>query len=102
MVDPTEETVVVVGGKYLDQLDKVMETVDQIRYETKKVPSAVFLFPDEKFDIDLHKLNITRRDVFSPTLVTLNVVSAFYLKIISRRFMHHAKYSAPQEELCLR
>ena len=73
MVDPTEETVVVVGGKYLDQLDKVMETVDQIRYETKKVPSAVFLFPDVKFDIDLHKLNITRRDVFSPTLVTLNV-----------------------------
>ena len=34
-VDPTEETVVVVGGKYLDLMDKVMDTVDQIRWETK-------------------------------------------------------------------
>ena len=75
-VDPTEETVVVVGGKYLDQLDKVMDTVDQIRKQTWRVPSSVFLFSDEKFDIDLHKLNITRRDVFSPTLVTLNLVSS--------------------------
>ena len=30
-----EETVVVVGGKYLDLMDKVMDTVDQIRWETK-------------------------------------------------------------------
>ena len=101
MVDPTEETVVVVGGKYLDQLDKVMENVDHIRYETKKVPSAVFLFPDEKFDIDLHKLK--RRVLPHPGNSQRSVVlPAFYLKIISRRFMHHAKYSAPKEELCLR
>ena len=72
-VDPTEETVVVVGGKYLDQLDKVMDTVDQIRRQTWRVASSVFLFSDEKFDIDLRKLNITRRDVFSPTLVTLSM-----------------------------
>ena len=35
----------------------------------KKVPSAIFLFPDDKFDIDLNKLNTTNRDVYSPTLV---------------------------------
>lgn len=66
--DPTLATVVMVGGKELDNLDLVMETLDRIRIETRRVPSAVFLFPDKKRDVDLNKLNLTR-DVFSPILV---------------------------------
>ena len=69
--DSTQETVVVVGGKYLAQLDQVLDTLDFIRKETLRVPSAVFLLPDEKFDVDLNKVNVSLRDVYSPALVRL-------------------------------
>ena len=69
--DPTEETIVVVGGKYLAQLDLVLDTVDSIRRETERVPSAVFLLADDKFDVDLLKVNVSLRDVYSPALVRL-------------------------------
>ena len=69
--DPTEETIVVVGGKYLAQLDLVSDTVDSIRQETERVPSAVFLLTDDKFDVDLLKVNVSLRDVYSPALVRL-------------------------------
>ena len=61
----------VVGGKYVQQLNQVMEMVDQIRLETERVPSAVFIFPDEKYDVGLDKIDLTTRDVFSPTMVCL-------------------------------
>ena len=72
--DPTEETIVVVGGKYLAQLDMVLDTVDSIRRETpsERVPSAVFLLTDDKFDVDLLKMNVSLRDVYSPALVRLH------------------------------
>ena len=69
--DPTEETIVVVGGKYLAQLDMVLDTVDSIVNDTQRVPSAVFLLTDDKFDVDLLKVDVTLRDVFSPALVRL-------------------------------
>ena len=61
----------VVGGKYLAQLDQVLDTLDFIRKETLRVPTAVFLLPDEKFDVDLNKVNVSLRDVYSPALVRL-------------------------------
>ena len=69
--DPTEETIVVVGGKYLAQLDMVLDTVDAIRQKTERFVSAVFLLTDDKFDVDLSKMNVSTRDVFSPALVRL-------------------------------
>ena len=69
--DPTEETIVVVGGKYLAQLDMVLDTVDSIVNDTQRVPSAVFLLTDDKFDVDLLKVNVSLRDVYSPALVRL-------------------------------
>ena len=48
---------------------KMLELIlDRIRIETSRVPAAVFLFPDAKYDVDLNRLNLTR-DVFSPILV---------------------------------
>ena len=70
--DPTQETIVVVGGKYLAQLDLVLDTVDDIRIWTERVPSAVFLLADDKFDVDLLKVNASHRDVYSPALVRLH------------------------------
>ena len=69
--DPTEETIVVVGGKYLAQLDMVLDTVDAIRQKRERFVSAVFLLTDDKFDVDLSKMNVSTRDVFSPALVRL-------------------------------
>ena len=69
--DPTEETIVLVGGKYLAQLDMVLDTVDAIRQKTERVASAVFLLTDDKFDVDLSKMKVSTRDVFSPALVRL-------------------------------
>ena len=69
--DPTQETLVVVGGEDLAQLDLVLDTVDSIRRETERVPSAVFLLTDDKFDVDLLKVNVSLRDVYSPALVRL-------------------------------
>ena len=63
--DPTEETIVVVGGKYLAQLDLVLDTVDSIRNDTQRVPSAVFLLADDKFDVDLLKVKVSLRDIYS-------------------------------------
>ena len=48
----------VVGGMYLAQLDLVSDTVDSIRQETERVPSAVFLLTDDKFDVDLLKVAV--------------------------------------------
>ena len=70
--DSTQETVVVVGGKYLAQLDLVLDTVDAIRRQTERVPSAAFLLTDDKFDVDLLKVNVSLRDVYSPALVRLH------------------------------
>ena len=61
----------VVGGEDLAQLDLVLDTVDSIRRETERVPSAVFLLTDDKFDVDLLKVNVSLRDVYSPALVRL-------------------------------
>ena len=48
---------------------KLLElTLDRIRIETSRVPAAVFLFPDAKYDVDLNRLTLTR-DVYSPILV---------------------------------
>ena len=70
-IDPTEETVVLVGEKYLAQLDMVLDTVDAIRQKTERFVSAVFLLTDDKFDVDLLKVNVSLRDVYSPALVRL-------------------------------
>ena len=71
--DPTQETLVVVGGEDLTQLDLLLDTVEAERTwnETLRVPSAVFLLTDDKFDVDLLKVNVSLRDVYSPALVRL-------------------------------
>ena len=89
--DPTEETIVVVGGKYLAQLDLVLDTVDSIRQETERVPSAVFLLADDKFDVDLLKVNVSLRDVYSPALVRLQQNR--------RTFIYDCEGSCPPEDI---
>ena len=48
-------SLVLVAGKYLDNLDKIMEKVDQITKSTGRVPIGVYLFRSYKGqDIKLH------------------------------------------------
>ena len=64
----------------LAQLDLVLETVDvdSIRQETERDPSAVLLLTEDKFDVDLLKVNVSLRDVYSPALVSLQQSKFFF------------------------
>ena len=55
IVAPDKCSLVLVAGKYLDQLDEVMGKVDQITKSTGSVPMAVYLFKSYKGqEVHLH------------------------------------------------
>ena len=63
---PNKCSIVVIGGKYLDQVDKVMRMVDKITEDIAWMPYAVFLMV-EKPGLDI-KFNVSSRDNMSPTM----------------------------------
>ena len=63
---PHKCSIVVIGGKYLNQIDKVMKKVDKITEDTAWMPSAVFLVA-EKPGQDI-KFTLSTRHRRSPTM----------------------------------
>ena len=63
---PNKCSIVVIGGKYLEQVDKVMRMVNKITEDIAWMPSAVFLMA-EKPGQDI-KFNVSARDNMSPTM----------------------------------
>ena len=63
---PHKCSIVVIGGKYLNQIDKVMRMVDKITEDTAWMPSAVFLVA-EKPGQDI-KFTLSTRHRRSPTM----------------------------------
>ena len=63
---PSKCSIVVIGGKYLEQVDEVMRMVDKITEDIAWMPSAVFLMA-EKPGQDI-KFNVSARDNMSPTM----------------------------------
>ena len=59
-------SIVVIGGKYLQQVDEVMRMVDKITEDLDWMPYAVFLMV-EKPGLDI-KFNVSSRDNVSPTM----------------------------------
>merc|ERR1711994_958274 len=63
---PNKCSIVVIGGKYLEQVDEVMRMVDKITEDLDWMPYAVFLMA-EKPGQDI-KINVSTRGSTSPTM----------------------------------
>ena len=63
---PSKCSIVVIGGKYLEQVDEVMRMVDKITEDIAWMPSAVFLMA-EKPGQDI-KFTMSTRHRRSPTM----------------------------------
>ena len=66
MNSPSKCSIVVIGGKYLEQVNEVMRMVDKITEDIAWMPYAVFLMA-EKPGQDI-KFNMSARDNMSPTM----------------------------------
>ena len=64
---PNKCSIVVIGGKYLQQVDEVMRTVDKITKDRLWMPYAVFLMTEEKPGQDI-KFTVSTRHRRSPTM----------------------------------
>ena len=64
---PNKCSIVVIGGKYLEQVDEVMRMVDKITEDIAWMPYAVFLMA-EKPGQDI-QFNVSTRDNMSPAMV---------------------------------
>ena len=51
METPSKWSLVVIGEKYVDRFDEVMEVVDRIHEDTQGLPFAIFVQTDEKIQI---------------------------------------------------
>ena len=69
MSSPSKCSIVVIGGKYLEQVEEVMRMVDNITEDIAWMPSAVFLMA-EKPGQDI-KFTVSARDNMSPTMYQL-------------------------------
>ena len=64
---PNKCSIVVIGGKYLQQVDEVMRMVDKITEDIAWMPYAVFLMA-EKPGQDI-RFDVSARDNMSPAMV---------------------------------
>ena len=51
MQTPSKWSLVVIGEKYVDRFDEVMEVVDRIHEDTQGLPFAIFVQTDEEIQI---------------------------------------------------
>ena len=77
----------VVGEKYLDRLDAVMEKIEKIGYDMDRIVEGVFLFLGEKYPESI--FNKTRRNHYSPAMVSLH-----YLKYFQCLFIHMVGFNS--------
>ena len=76
METPSKWSLVVVGEKYVDRFDEVMEVVDRIHEDTQALPFAVFVETEEEIQIK----NVTSH--MTPALVGTKILFHFSFDII--------------------
>ena len=62
---PSRSSAVVVGEKYLERIDEVMEVVDRIHEDTQALPFAIFVQTEEELQLE----NVTSH--ITPSLVEI-------------------------------
>ena len=76
MKTPSRWSIVVIGEKYVDRFDEVMEVVDRIHEDTQALPFAIFVETEEEIQIK----NVTSH--MTPALVGTKILFHFSFDII--------------------
>ena len=76
MKTPSRWSIVVIGEKYVDRFDEVMEVVDRIHEDTQALPFAIFVETEEEIQIK----NVTSH--MTPALVGTKILFRFSFVII--------------------
>ena len=76
METPSRWSIVVIGEKYVDRFDEVMEVVDRIHEDTQALPFAIFVETEEEIQIK----NVTSH--MTPALVGTKILFHFSFDII--------------------
>ena len=76
MATPSKWSLVVIGEKYVDRFDEVMEVVDRIHEDTQALPFAIFVETEEEIQIK----NVTSH--MTPALVGTKILFHFSFDII--------------------
>ena len=76
MMTPSRWSIVVIGEKYVDRFDEVMEVVDRIHEDTQALPFAIFVETEEEIQIK----NVTSH--MTPALVGTKILFLFSFDII--------------------
>ena len=76
MMTPSRWSIVVIGEKYVDRFDEVMEVVDRIHEDTQALPFAIFVDTEEEIQIK----NVTSH--MTPALVGTKILFHFSFDII--------------------
>ena len=77
MATPSRWSIVVVGEKYVDRFDEVMEVVDRIHEDTQALPFAIFVETEEE---EIQIKNVTSH--MTPALVGTKILLYFSFEII--------------------
>ena len=75
METPSRWSIVVIGEKYVDRFDEVMEVVDRIHEDTQALPFAIFVETEEEIQIK----NVTSH--MTPALVGTKIIIHFSFDI---------------------
>ena len=76
MNTPSRGSLVVIGEKYVDRFDEVLEVVDRIHEDTQALPFAIFVETEEEIQIK----NVTSH--MTPALVGTKILFHFSFDII--------------------
>ena len=76
METPSKWSLVIIGEKYVDRFDEVMEVVDRIHEDTQALPFAIFVETEEEIQIK----NVTSQ--MTPALVGTKILFHFSFDII--------------------
>ena len=76
METSNRQSLVVIGEKYVDRFDEVMEVVDRIHEDTQALPFAIFVETEEEIQIK----NVTSH--MTPALVGTKILFHFSFDII--------------------
>ena len=98
---PSGCSIVLIAGKYVNQVDAVMKRMDDIAEQTQFVPLAAFIF-DENAEINLSARFVSKKMVgydyiyafyfrndYSPTMVTFTLKSSVIIPFI--RYMYQPR-----------
>ena len=77
MATPSRWSIVVIGEKYVDRFDEVMEVVDRIHEDTQALPFAIFVETEEEIQIKNVTSYMTPALVGMLIILFLNIRSSF-------------------------